>query len=84
MNSAPVAGIQVSSSSINFGNEVVGNNLSQALIITNTGTATLTITQVTETGSAFSVSGFSVPLVISSAAYGWTLDIRTPIGGTLR
>ena len=65
VNAAPVAGIQVSSSSINFGNEVVGSNSSQALIITNTGTATLTITQVTETGSAFSVSGFSVPLNVS-------------------
>jgi Abnormal spindle-like microcephaly-assoc'd, ASPM-SPD-2-Hydin/Protein of unknown function (DUF1573) len=67
VNAAPVAGIQVSPSPINFGNEVVGNNnnLSQALIITNTGTATLTITQVTETGSAFSVSGFSVPLNVS-------------------
>ena len=65
VNASPVAGIQVSSSSINFGNEVVSNNSSQALIITNTGTATLTITQVTETGSAFSVSGFSVPLNVS-------------------
>jgi hypothetical protein len=57
--------IQVDSTSINFGNEVVGSSLSQALIITNTGTATLTITQVTETGSAFSVSGFSLPLNVS-------------------
>ena len=65
VSAAPVTGIHVSSSSINFGNEAVGNNLSQALIITNTGTATLTITQVTETGSAFSVSGFSVPLNVS-------------------
>ena len=65
VNAARVAGIQVSSSSINLGNEAVGNNLSQALIITNTGTATLTITQVTETGAAFSVSGFSVPLNVS-------------------
>ena len=65
VNAAQVAGVQVSSSSINFGSEAVGNNLSQALIITNTGTATLTITQVTETGSAFSVSGFSVPLNVS-------------------
>jgi hypothetical protein len=65
VNAAPVAGIQVSSSSFNFGNEVVGSNSSQALIITNTGTATLTITQVTETGSAFSVSGFSLPLNVS-------------------
>ena len=54
--------IQVSSSAINFGNDVVGSNSSQALIITNTGTAALTITQVTEIGSAFSVSGISLPL----------------------
>jgi hypothetical protein len=37
------------------------------LIITNTGTATLSITQVTETGSAFfTVSGFSLPLNVSA------------------
>jgi HYDIN/CFA65/VesB-like, Ig-like domain/Cep192 domain 4 len=63
---APVAGVQASSSSINFGNDVVGSDSSQALIITNTGTATLSITQLTETGSAFSVSGFSLPLNVSA------------------
>jgi len=65
VNAAPAPGIQVSSSSINFGNGVVGSNTSQVLIITNTGTASLTITQVTETGSAFSISGFSLPLNVS-------------------
>jgi len=65
VNAAPVPGIQVSSSSINFGNDVVGSITSQVLIITNTGTASLTITQVTETGSAFSDSGFSLPLNVS-------------------
>jgi hypothetical protein len=65
VNPAPVAGIQLSSSSINFGNDVVGSNSSQVLIITNTGTATLTITQLTETGTAFSVSGFSLPLNVN-------------------
>jgi hypothetical protein len=65
VNPAPVAGIQVNPSSINFGNDVVDSNSSQALIITNTGTATLTITQVTETGSAFNVSGFSLPLNVN-------------------
>jgi hypothetical protein len=63
---APLGGIQVSSSSINFGNDVVGSNSSQALIITNTSTATLTITHLTETGSAFSVIGFSLPLNVSA------------------
>jgi hypothetical protein len=67
VNPAPAPGIQVSSTSINFGNGVVGNTLSQALIITNTGTATLSITQVTETGSAFfTVSGFSLPLNVNA------------------
>jgi hypothetical protein len=65
VNPAPVPGIQVSSSPINFGNDAIGTNSSQALIITNTGTATLAITQVTETGAAFGVSGFSLPLYVN-------------------
>jgi len=65
VNPAPAPAIQVTPTSINFGSAVVGSNLSQVLIIKNTGTAILTITQVTETGSAFSVSGFSLPLNVS-------------------
>jgi hypothetical protein len=65
VNPAPAPAIQVSP--INFGNDVVGTNLSQPMIIKNTGTATLTITQVTETGSAFfTVSGFSLPLNVNA------------------
>src|SRR5437870_8243066 len=67
VNAAPAPGIQVSPTSLNFGNAVVGSTLSQVLIITNTGTATLSITQVTETGSAFfTVSGFSLPLNVNA------------------
>jgi len=66
VNSAPAPAIQVSPTSINFGNAVVGTNLSQILIIKNTGTATLTISQVTATGSGFSISGFSLPLNVSA------------------
>jgi len=67
VNAAPVAGIQVGSTSINFGNRVVGSNSSQVLIITNTGTATLSITQVNASGSgSFSVSGFSLPLNVNA------------------
>ena len=51
---------------VNFGNDVVGSNSTQLLIIKNTGTAILTITQVTATGSAFNVSGFSLPLNVSA------------------
>ncbi len=66
VNSAPAPAIQVSPTSITFGNVVVGTNLSQILIINNTGTSTLTISQMTATGSGFSVSGFSLPLNISA------------------
>ncbi len=67
VNAAPTPGIQVSSTSLNFGNAVVGSTLSQVLTITNTGAATLSITQVTETGSAFfTVSGFSLPLNVNA------------------
>jgi hypothetical protein len=66
VNPAPAPAIQVSPTSINFGNAVVGTNLSQVLIIKNTGTATLTITQVTATGSAFSASGYSLPLNVNA------------------
>jgi hypothetical protein len=59
--------IQVNSTSVNFGSSVVGAGLSQVLIVTNTGTATLTITQVSETGSsAFSVSGLTLPVTVTA------------------
>ena len=66
VNPAPAPAIQLNSASINFGNDPVGTNSLQSLIITNTGTATLTITQVNETGSVFSVSGFSLPLNVTA------------------
>src|SRR5436309_4701380 len=66
VNAAPTPAIQVNPTSINFGNDVVGTNLSRALIIRNTGTAALTITQVNPTVSVFSVSGFSLPLNVAA------------------
>src|SRR6266403_512921 len=67
VNPAPAPAIQVSPTSLSFGSAAVGTNLSQVLIIKNAGTATLTITQVTESGSAFfTVSGFSLPLNVNA------------------
>jgi hypothetical protein len=66
VNPAPAPTIQVSSTAIDFGSDAVGTTTSQALIITNTGTATLSITQVNKSGSAFNVSGFSLPLNVSA------------------
>jgi hypothetical protein len=66
VNPAPAPAIQTNPTSINFASGVVGTGLSQPLIIKNTGTATLNITQVNETGSAFSVSGFTLPLNVNA------------------
>jgi hypothetical protein len=61
VNAAPAPAIQVPAS-MNLGNVVVGTTNTQPLIIKNTGTATLTISQVTASGTGYSVSGFSLPL----------------------
>ena len=62
--SAPAIG--VNPTSISFGNVVVGSTLSQSLIISNTGNATLTITQINVTGATFSASGYTLPLSINA------------------
>jgi hypothetical protein len=48
--------------SIDFGTVTVGSNSMQSETLTNTGGTTLTVTQATVTGSAFSISGLSLPL----------------------
>ena len=66
VNAIPAPVIQVNPTSMSFANTVVGASSSQALIIRNTGTATLTISQLTATGSGFSVNGFSLPLNVAA------------------
>jgi hypothetical protein len=67
VNAVAALGIQVSPGSVSFGNDPAGTKLSQTLTITNTGSTTLSVTQLTASGStAFSVSGFSLPLSISA------------------
>ncbi|PYT92133.1 MAG: hypothetical protein DMG36_16205, partial [Acidobacteria bacterium] len=67
VNPAPAPAITVNPTSISFGNVVVGTNLSQSLIISNTGTATLNITQINVTGSTtFTTSGYTLPLSVNA------------------
>jgi invasion protein IalB len=66
VNPAPAPAIQVNPTAISLGNVVVGISTSQALIIKNTGTASLSVSQVTANGSGFSVSGFTLPLNVSA------------------
>jgi hypothetical protein len=49
-----------------FGNVVDGVTNSQPVQISNTGNGSLTVSQVTMSGSGFSVSGLAVPLVLAA------------------
>jgi Abnormal spindle-like microcephaly-assoc'd, ASPM-SPD-2-Hydin/Protein of unknown function (DUF1573) len=60
------AGISVSPASINFGSLIDGQTKSLPVVITNTGSANLTITQVSSTGPGLSVSGVATPLTIAA------------------
>src|SRR5207245_1546111 len=66
VNPAPAPAVKVNQPCIHSGNAGVGISLSQVLMSTTTGAATWPITQVTETGSAFSVSGFLLPLNVNA------------------
>jgi Abnormal spindle-like microcephaly-assoc'd, ASPM-SPD-2-Hydin len=56
--------ISLNPASVNFGSVVTGTTASQPIIISNAGSATLTITQASLTGSQFSMSAASMPLSI--------------------
>jgi hypothetical protein len=62
------AGISVTPASASFGSVVTGNTNSQTIQLKNSGSASLTVSQVTVTGSGFSVSGASVPLTLAPGA----------------
>jgi hypothetical protein len=55
-----------SPASLNFGNVAVGNSQGLSETLTNSGGSTVTITQVSPTGTGFGVSGLSLPLVLAA------------------
>ncbi|MBZ5539483.1 MAG: choice-of-anchor D domain-containing protein [Acidobacteriia bacterium] len=59
-------GLSLLPASISFGNVVVGMINSQTVKITNSGNASLTISQATLTGSGFSTSGLTTPLTLAA------------------
>jgi hypothetical protein len=57
-------GLGSSPSAVNFGSIIVGNNGSATVNLSNTGTASVTISQASVTGSAFTISGLAAGLTI--------------------
>ena len=57
--------LAVAPTSLGFGTVQVGSNQSQPASITNSGGATVTITQATATGAGFSIAGLTLPMVLA-------------------
>jgi hypothetical protein len=57
--------LAVNPSTVSFGTVRLGNSVSQSAVLNNTGGSSLTISQVTLTGTGFSVSGLNAPLTLA-------------------
>ncbi len=60
------AGLSVSPASFAFGSVVDGQTKSQNFTLSNTGTSTLTITQLSVSGAGYSASGLTTPTTIAA------------------
>ncbi len=58
--------ISLSTSSLNFGNEVVGGSIPLGVAVKNTGNSSLTISQVGITGAGFGISGGFIGATIAA------------------
>jgi hypothetical protein len=72
--------LSISPTSLNFGTVTTGtSSASQNVLITNTGNSSVTISQITSTGSGYSMTGGSAPVTLSPSQ-NITLTIQfTPI-----
>lgn len=59
--------LSASPTSLSFGNETVGStSSSQTVTISNTGNSTVSVTQITASSAAFSISGITLPISLSA------------------
>lgn len=60
--------LRASPTNVNFGNVLVGGNSAQNITLSNSGTASLTISQATASGAGFSLSGLALPVTLNAGA----------------
>jgi Abnormal spindle-like microcephaly-assoc'd, ASPM-SPD-2-Hydin/HYDIN/CFA65/VesB-like, Ig-like domain/Cep192 domain 4 len=65
---APDGTLSANPGSYNFGNQVVGSTSQQTITLKNSGNGTVTINQVSTTGSGFSTNGISAGQTIAAGA----------------
>lgn len=63
----PQGGLASSPGSEAFGNVTIGSEQSQSFTLTNSGTATANISQISITGAGFQLSGISAPLTLAAS-----------------
>jgi hypothetical protein len=68
-------GLALGSASVSFGGVVLNSTATQSVTLTSSGTAPLTISAVSVTGTGFSMSGASFPLTLNSGQTA-TLDLE--------
>jgi hypothetical protein len=64
-NGAAPGLLAVSSSSVSFGNVQVGSKQNQSVTLTNSGTASITVSAATVSGSGFSLDAVTLPLTVA-------------------
>jgi HYDIN/CFA65/VesB family protein/centrosomal CEP192-like protein/Ig-like domain-containing protein/immunoglobulin I-set domain protein len=58
--------LAASPTTLNFGSVTVGSTSNQSLTVTNSGTVSVTISQVTASGTGFSIGGVPLPLTLAA------------------
>ena len=77
---APTLQITATPTSVSFGSITTGTSTSQSVTLANTGNASVTLSQITETGTGFAVSGCTTPLTLAagqSTSFTATFDPAT-------
>jgi hypothetical protein len=61
---SPVPEISLSVASLNLGSVLVGSSSSQSVLLTNNGTANLSISQISAQGTGFAATGLALPVTV--------------------
>jgi len=74
---APVMQLTVAPASLSFGSITTGTSTTQIVTLTNSGNASVTLSQISESGAGFSATGFTIPLTLAagqSTSFNVTFD----------
>jgi P pilus assembly chaperone PapD len=63
---SPVLQLAVAPASLSFGSITTGTSTTQSVTVTNSGNASVTLSQISESGAGFSATGFTVPLTLAA------------------